>query len=162
MKYFVLVLCALALVLSPEVTLAKKGGNSSGNKGKGPHPSASAYEHASDKAKFKREDDWRGGKDKYEEEIIELDEDGKKIKKKKKRKKGEVEESVEISEDGEKSRKKIKVEGDKTRVREEHRTKEKIREREREEDDEYDDGRKRSGKIEKMRERVLHRNSEKQ
>ena len=76
MKRLMILFCCICLILAPGAVLAKKG---SKGQGKGPTPNESAYEHASDNAKFKRGEDWQGGKGKQEieDETKELDEKGK-------------------------------------------------------------------------------------
>ena len=57
-KIFMLILSFFLLIASP--VFAAKGG------GKGPHPdpNPSAYEHANDNARFKRDADWKSKKEK--------------------------------------------------------------------------------------------------
>ena len=93
MKKLLIVICAFLLILAPMSVMAKNSGK---GKDKGPSPNESAYEHASDNAKFKRGDDWQGGngKDKDDDDLeSEDDEDnGKRNKeqdqKREKKKKG--------------------------------------------------------------------------
>ena len=68
MKKLLVIICTFLLVLTPMSVMAKNSGK---GKGKGPTPNESAYEHASDNAKFKRGDDWQGGngKDKDDDEM---------------------------------------------------------------------------------------------
>ena len=66
MKRLLLVICAVLLAMAPTSAVAKNSGK---EKGQGPSPSSSAYEHASDNAKFKRGDDWQGGQGKVEDEM---------------------------------------------------------------------------------------------
>ena len=65
MKRLVVLICIICLILAPGAALAKKTNK---GQGKGLTPNESAYEHASDNAKFKRSDDWQGGQGKYEDE----------------------------------------------------------------------------------------------
>ncbi len=60
MKTLFNLLPILALMMTPQSALAAKGGE------KG--PADAAYEHASDKASFKRDDDWKEDKKKEKEE----------------------------------------------------------------------------------------------
>ena len=117
MKKLLAAVCTILLILAPISAMAKNSGK---EKGKGPAPNQSAYEHASDNAKFKRGDDWQGGQGKDEDkDDIELEDDekegkGKKHKeksqdreKKKKGKKGDGETDDETAdEDGKKQMKK--------------------------------------------------------
>jgi Ni/Co efflux regulator RcnB len=57
MKSFLAILLALSLIFAPSGLFAKAGGK---GKGKRANPSESAYEHASDNARFKRGDDLQG------------------------------------------------------------------------------------------------------
>ena len=66
MKKLIVVICTICLILAPMSVMAKNSGKGKG-KGKGPNPNESAYEHASDNAKFKRGDDWQGGNGKDED-----------------------------------------------------------------------------------------------
>lgn len=76
MNKLLLVLCALLLVLAPGTVMAKKQDK---GEAKGPSPNESAYEHASDNAKFKRGDDWQGGQGKEKHgEDLEAEDDGEK------------------------------------------------------------------------------------
>ena len=100
MKRILIYLCSLLLVLAPSFALAKKPEKSMG---KGPTPNASAYENASDNAKFKRGEDWQGGQGKQKDEDDEdLGDDGKK---KMKKSKGDEDET---DDDGKKKMKKSK------------------------------------------------------
>ena len=64
MKRLLLVICTVLLAMAPTSAVAKNSGK---EKGQGPSPSSSAYEHASDNAKFKRGDDWQGGQGKVDD-----------------------------------------------------------------------------------------------
>ena len=78
MKIIIALICGLCLTLVPGNALAKKTDK---GQGKGPMPNESAYEHASDNAKFKRGADWQGGQGKQTDDENEaLDEKGKKSK----------------------------------------------------------------------------------
>jgi hypothetical protein len=117
MKRLLLVICAVLLAMAPTSAVAKNSGK---EKGQGPSPSSSAYEHASDNAKFKRGDDWQGGQGKVDDkDDIGMEDDenkgqGKKHQdrdqdreKKKKGKKGVDEPDDEtVDEDGKKKMKK--------------------------------------------------------
>ena len=65
MKQLMILICSICLILAPCAALAKQTGK---GQGKGPTPNESAYEHASDNAKFKRGTDWQGGQGKQESE----------------------------------------------------------------------------------------------
>ena len=81
MKQLLILICSICLILAPGAVLAKKTNK---GQGKGPTPNESAYEHASDNAKFKRGEDWQGGKGKQDDkdEIETSDKKGKKNKEK--------------------------------------------------------------------------------
>lgn len=85
MKKTVVFICALSLLLVPGPLFAKKPQKT---KSQGPSPSESAYEHASDNARFKRGDDWQGGQGKnlQDEIITEEEEQEKKAKGQEKKK----------------------------------------------------------------------------
>jgi hypothetical protein len=114
MKRLVILICSISLILAPGAVLAKKGNK---GQGKGPTPNESAYEHASDNARFKRGDDWQGGKGKQDEkdEIEASDKKGKKykeqerVKEKHTKKKGKGEHGdAEMDNGGKKKMKKSK------------------------------------------------------
>ena len=63
MKQLVFLICIICLI--PCASLAKKTDKGQGN---GPAPNNSAYEHASDNAKFKRSDNLQRGQGKYDDE----------------------------------------------------------------------------------------------
>jgi len=83
MKYFFLSLVCLILIVSPCTVFAKQGGGSQGH-GNGPHPNASAYEHASDNASFNRGEDMQGGSGMQHEDSEKLLKDDDESKNKKK------------------------------------------------------------------------------
>lgn len=74
MTRLLILLCSFLLAM-PLSVMAKKPGQ---GKGQGPSPNQSAYEHASDNAKFKRGDDWQGGHNKADDGEYEDDDHGKK------------------------------------------------------------------------------------
>ena len=64
MKKRLIVFGLVLMIMAPVSVMAKKSGK--GNS-QNPSPGSSAYEHASDNAKFKRGDDWQGGDGKTED-----------------------------------------------------------------------------------------------
>jgi hypothetical protein len=56
MKKIVIFFVVSVFLLTGNIVFAAKGGN-----GRGPHPNASAYEHANENARFKRAEGWQGG-----------------------------------------------------------------------------------------------------
>lgn len=148
MKCFVTLICCLCLSLAPGIVLAKKGGNSH-DKAKGPNPSESAYEHASDNAKFNRGEDWQGGKvqsvDDYVDEGLEGEEKGGGKKAKGKGKKGKKSKE-KVGEPSEETMRKGKETHKRERVEEQMATPE--------------EGEKRSKGMEIIRERILHQKNQ--
>ena len=122
MKQLLIFICCITLILAPCAAIAKKsqGHGKSQTVGKGPSPNDSAYEHASDNARFKRGDDWQGGlgKQKDEDEIEGLEENGGKTKvkdrdnKKRSKKKSKSDQDVADTDDTGKKQKK-RAKGDK-------------------------------------------------
>ena len=60
MKLILALIFSVCLIMAPGAAIAKKSGKGQGNR---PTPNESAYEHASDNAKFKRGEDWQGGQE---------------------------------------------------------------------------------------------------
>jgi hypothetical protein len=101
MKQILVLIFSVCLILAPAATIAKKSGK---GQGQGPTPNESAYENASDNAKFKRGEDWQGGQGKHKGDKYDADMDGN-GKQKMKKSKGDKDDDVDVDELDEKGKK---------------------------------------------------------